>query len=147
MTVEPMRHPDETVIRRCDDPVFANRDTASATNERQGNRMEKWITRSVALLCATGSVALFWTFGVFLAVPWGESRMLSLNSVEWQVLGIPLLIGMAVTWGALHILAIADREAHPRLYFASCVLLVIVSAMAVIGGMAWTADRAAVFAS
>ena len=109
--------------------------------------MENWITRSVALLCATGSLALFWTFGMFLAVPWRESRMLSLNSVEWQVLGIPLLVGLAVTWGALHILAIADRETRPRLYFATCALLVIVSAMAVIGGMAWTADRAAVFGS
>jgi hypothetical protein len=75
--------------------------------------MEKWITRVVAALVACGSLALFWTFGVFLAVPWRESRMRSLNSVEWQVLGIPLLVGLAVTWGALHILALADRETRP----------------------------------
>ena len=105
--------------------------------------MEKWITRSVALLCATGSVALFWTFGVFLAVPWGESRMLSLNSVEWQVLGIPLLIGMAVTWGALHILAIADRADNPRTYYTFCVALLIAAILAVADGMAWTAARIA----
>jgi hypothetical protein len=28
--------------------------------------MEKWITRAVAALCAAGSTALFWTFGIFL---------------------------------------------------------------------------------
>ena len=105
--------------------------------------MEKWITRAVAALVACGSLALFWTFGVFLAVPWHESRMRSLNSVEWQVLGIPLLVGLAVTWGALHILAIADHEDRPRLYFAICALLMIVSALAVLGGMAWSTERIA----
>jgi len=105
--------------------------------------MEKWITRVVAALVACGSLALFWTFGVFLAVPWHESRMWSLNSVEWQVLGIPLLVGLAVTWGALHILAIADRETRPRLYFTTCALLMILSALAVLGGMAWSTERMA----
>ncbi len=105
--------------------------------------MEKWITRAVAALVACGSLSLFWTFGVFLAVPWHESRMGSLNSVEWQVLGIPLLVGLAVTWGALHILAIADHDDRPRLYFAICALLMIVSALAVLGGMAWSTERIA----
>ncbi|MBE2259352.1 MAG: hypothetical protein H6942_12930 [Candidatus Accumulibacter sp.] len=105
--------------------------------------MEKWITRGVAAICATGSTALFWTFGVFLAVPWRENRMLSLNSVEWQVLGIPLVVGLAVTWGALHILAIADRASSPRLYLALGVALAIVSLLAVFGGMAWTGERIA----
>ncbi|WP_313950167.1 hypothetical protein [Accumulibacter sp.] len=105
--------------------------------------MEKWITRGVAVLVASGSTALFWTFGVFLAVPWKENRMLSLNSVEWQVLGIPLVVGLAVAWGALHILAIADRETSPRLYFTTCVALLIVSVLAIFGGMAWTAERIA----
>ena len=50
---------------------------------------------------------------------------------------------MAVTWGALHILAIADRETSPRLYFAICVALLIASAMAVLGGMSWTNERIA----
>lgn len=103
--------------------------------------MEKWITRAVAALCACGSIALFWTFGVFLAVPWREGRLLSLNSVEWQLLAIPLLIGSAVSWGALHILAIADRDSRPRLYLLLCVALLIVSGLAVLGGMAWTAER------
>ena len=105
--------------------------------------MEKWITRGVAALCASGSLALFWTFGVFLAVPWRESRMLSLNSVEWQVLGIPLLVGLAVTWGALHILAIADRADNPRTYYTFCVALLIAAILAVADGMAWTAARIA----
>ena len=46
--------------------------------------MEKWITRGGAALCAAGSLALFWTFGVFLAAPWRAGRMLSLNSIEMQ---------------------------------------------------------------
>lgn len=103
--------------------------------------MEQWITRSVAAICAVGSTALFWTFGIFLAVPWRENRMLSLNSVEWQVLGIPLIVGLAVAWGALHILALADRATRPKLYFATCVVLLIVSLLAIFGGMSWTAER------
>ena len=71
--------------------------------------MEKWITRGGAALCAAGSLALFWTFGVFLAAPWRAGRMLSLNSIEMQVLGVSLFAALTVAWGALHILAIADR--------------------------------------
>ncbi|WP_291994793.1 hypothetical protein [Candidatus Accumulibacter sp. ACC003] len=108
--------------------------------------MENWITRGVAAICAVGSTALFWTFGVFLAVPWRESRMLSLNSIEWQVLGIPLLTGLAVTWGALHILAIADRASSPRLYLTIVVALAIISIMAVLGGMSWSGERIALTA-
>ena len=37
--------------------------------------------------------------------------MLALNAVELQVLGIPLIGGLLVAWGALHILALADRAA------------------------------------
>ena len=77
--------------------------------------MEKWIIRAVAAICAAGSTALFWTFGIFLSVPWRENRMLSLDRVEWQVLAIPLIVGLAVAWGALHILAMADRTGRPRL--------------------------------
>jgi predicted anti-sigma-YlaC factor YlaD len=40
--------------------------------------------------------------------------MLSLNAVELQVLGIPLVAGLLVAWGALHILAMADRAATGR---------------------------------
>jgi hypothetical protein len=105
--------------------------------------MEQWITRVVAALCAAGSSALFWTFGMFLAVPWRESRMLSLNSVELQVLAVPLVAGLAVGWGALHVLAIADRVTHPRTYYTICVALLIASALAVSGGMSWTTARIA----
>lgn len=105
--------------------------------------MEKWITRAVAAICAGGSTALFWTFGIFLAVPWHESRMLSLSKVELQVLGIPLIAGLAVGWGALHILAIADRSSNPRAYRTLCVALLIASVLAVLGGMSWTQARIA----
>jgi hypothetical protein len=105
--------------------------------------MEKWITRSVAAICAAGSTALFWTFGVFLAVPWRENRMLSLQNVELQVLGISLICGLAVAWGVLHLLALADRATSPRLYRSLRVALVIASALAVCGGMSWASARIA----
>lgn len=105
--------------------------------------MENWITRIVASLCAAGSAALFWTFGVFVAVPWREARPLALNGTELQVIGIPLLIGLAVAWGALHIFAISDRHANPRVYLAIRLALLIVSLAAVMGGMAWTEARIA----
>ena len=54
--------------------------------------MENWITRIVATLCAAGSLALFWTLGVFIAVPWHEGRMLKLNGMELQLIGVPLVI-------------------------------------------------------
>ncbi|MFZ4537920.1 hypothetical protein [Propionivibrio sp.] len=100
--------------------------------------MENWITRIVALMCAGGSTALFWMVGVFVAVPWREGRMLSLATVELQVIIIPLLLGLAVAWGALHIFAIADRDANPMIHAAIRVLLVIAAIAAIIGGMSWT---------
>lgn len=105
--------------------------------------MENWITRFAAAICAAGSTALFWSFGMFAAVPWREGRMLQLNAVELQVVGIPLLVGLAVTWGALHIFAIADREANPKLYAAIRAWLLIAAVAAVIGGAAWTQARIA----
>ena len=62
---------------------------------------------------------------------------------ELQVIGIPLLIGLAVAWGALHIFAISDRHANPRVYLAIRLALLIVSLAAVMGGMAWTEARIA----
>jgi len=103
--------------------------------------MEKWITRGAAALCAAGSIALLWTFGMFVAVPWREGRMLALNSVELQVLGIPLIVGLAVAWGALHILAIADRAGSPRLYRALGLALLLALMLAVSAGVSWTTAR------
>ena len=100
--------------------------------------MENGITRFVAAICAAGSIALFWTFGMFLAVPWDEGRMLSLNATEMQVVGIPVLVGLVVNWGALHILAMADREANPNAYQAMRIALLLTCLAAVAGGMAWT---------
>ena len=105
--------------------------------------MENWITRIVATLCAAGSTALFWTLGVFIAVPWREGRMLALNRVELQVIGVPLLIGLAVAWGALHIFAIADRDANPRVYKTIRALLILVSLAAIAGGTLWAQARIA----
>jgi hypothetical protein len=106
--------------------------------------MENWITRGVAAICAGGSTALFWTFGVFLAVPWREGRLLSLSAVELQVLGISLVAGLVVAWGALHILAIADQAHRPRLYQTLRVALLVAAVLAINGGMSWTTARVAV---
>ena len=105
--------------------------------------MENWITRFVATLCAAGSAALFWTFGMFLAVPWREGRMLSLNMVELQVIGIPLLVGLLVTWGALHIFAMADQTTNPKLYAAIRGALFIIAIAAAISGTFWSQARIA----
>jgi hypothetical protein len=105
--------------------------------------MENWITRLVAAICAAGSTVLFWTFGMFIVVPWQEGRMLSLNMVEIQVIGIPLVIGLLVTWGALHIFAIADRETNPRIYATICIVIAGAAIAATIGGAAWSQARIA----
>lgn len=129
--------------------------------------MEKWITRGVAALCAAGSAALFWTFGMFLAVPLREGRLLALDRIELQVVGVPLLTGIAVGWGALHLLGLADREkgnaegnaenpgnvdpensqasAPPhkgrQLIYAAALLAMALAAA--FGGMSWTQARIA----
>ncbi len=105
--------------------------------------MENWITRIVAILCLAGSTALFWTLGVFVAVPWREGRMLALNRIELQVIGVPLVIGIAVAWGALHIFAIADRTKNPKSYATIRAVLVIASIAAIVGGISWTQARIA----
>lgn len=105
--------------------------------------MDNWITRFVGILCAVGSTALFWTLGVFVAVPWLEGRMLSLNRVELQVIGVPLVVGIIVAWGALHIFSIADRDSNPRIYATIRAALIIASIAAVIGGISWTQARIA----
>ncbi|HPP47140.1 MAG TPA: hypothetical protein PLF25_06515 [Accumulibacter sp.] len=105
--------------------------------------MEKWISRAVALLVALGGLALFWTFGVFVAVPWRESRLLSLSSIEMQILGVSLLAGIAVIWGAQHILALADAQDNARLFKILRAALFLASLLAVINGGLWTTARLA----
>ena len=103
--------------------------------------MESWLTRIVALLCASGTAGLLWTFGVFVVVPWRHSRLLSLNAAEVQVLGVSLLLGLATAWGALHIFALADRASHPKCYAMTRILLIIAWLSALIGGIYWTLGR------
>ena len=62
--------------------------------------MENWMTRIVGLFCALGSLGLFWTLGVFVVVPLRDGRMLSLNLLELQVIGVALVLGVATQWGA-----------------------------------------------
>ena len=102
--------------------------------------MENWITRIVAALCAAGGIALLWMLGVFVAVPWHEGRMLALTRAEWQIIGVPLLVGAAAAWGALHIFAIADGQ-RPKIYATVRAMLFIASLAAVLGGISWTLAR------
>ena len=105
--------------------------------------MEGWIIRAVAALCATGALALFWMLGVFAAVPWHEGRLLALDGAEIQLLGVPLLVGGAASWGTLHLLAIADRDDHPAVYGALRAVLIVLALAAFAGGSAWTLARIA----
>ncbi len=103
--------------------------------------MENWLTRIVALFCALGSAGLFWTFGVFVVVPWHNGRMLSMSAAELQVTGIPLLLGLATAWGALHIFALADRSVQPKKYAMTRIVLIIAWLAATAGGVLWTLGR------
>ena len=100
--------------------------------------MEKWITRSVAALVAFGGLGLFWTFGVFAAVPWRENRLLAWSGTETQVLAVSLIAGLAVVWGAQHLLAIADANDHPRLFRGLRLTLLLACLLAVFRGGVWT---------
>lgn len=99
--------------------------------------METWITRAVAVICAIGSSGMFWFFGVFVFVPWREGRLLSLTLSELQVVGVSLLAGSAVLWGALHLFALADRSSKPNLYAMIRAVLIALSLAAVSSGIFW----------
>lgn len=103
--------------------------------------MDNWITRIVATFCALGSAGLFWTLGVFVVVPWREGRLLALDRTELQVIAVPLLLGLATAWGALHIFAIADRERRPTTYRLIFAALVALLCVAFFGGISWTQAR------
>ena len=103
--------------------------------------MDNWLTRIAAALCAAGAIGLLWMFGVFVAAPWQQGRMLALSGAELQLIGVPLAVGVAAAWGALHIFAIADRQQRPRLYQTIRALLIIAAIAAVLGGSSWTLTR------
>ena len=88
-------------------------------------------------------MALFWTLGVFIAVPWHEGRMLKLNGIELQLIGVPLVIGSAVAWGALHIYSIAERGVNPKIYATIRIVLIVASITAAISGISWSQARTA----
>lgn len=105
--------------------------------------MENWITRLVALLCALGGCALLWMFGAFVAVPWHAGRLFSLAPNEMQVIGVSLVVGAGVTWGAVHLFALADRE-HSRRFYALIRGGVLIAALAAaLAGVAWSLARIA----
>lgn len=78
--------------------------------------MERWIIRSVALLCALGGLGLAWAFGIFVAIPLRDGRLFTMSVTEIQLAAVSLTACLAVAWGALHLLAIADKEAAPHAY-------------------------------
>ena len=103
--------------------------------------MEAWISRIVGLLCAMGGLGLMWTFGALFTVPWHEGRLQALSRTELQAVGVPLVIGIAVVWGAIHIFAIADRANSPRLYAIARALLILGAIGATLAGSAWSLAR------
>ncbi len=103
--------------------------------------VETWITRFVASLCGLGGLGLLWTFGVFVAVLWHEGCLLDLNRSEWQAIGVPLLLGIAVAWGALYLFGIADREKNPRIYKTTRAIFLIACVVAAISGIVWANHR------
>ncbi len=103
--------------------------------------VETWMTRIVGLLCASGSCGLFWTFGVFVVVPWHADRMLALNPSEIQVIGVALVLGSATLWGASRIFAAVDQQANPRTYAATRLLLAVAALASTVGGVSWTLAR------
>lgn len=103
--------------------------------------MEKWITRVVAALIALGAYGLFWTFGMFTAVPVQQGRLTAMTGTELQLIVIPLLAGMGVVWGSIHLFSLADRETSPRLY-AAIRVIVLLGAVAAAGvGASWSLAR------
>ena len=100
--------------------------------------METWIIRLVALFCTAGSAGLLWVFGVFVVVPWRAGRILALNGNELQVLGASLLVGLAVGWGALHLIALGEKEINPKFYTIIRAVLMATLIAAACGGMVWT---------
>ena len=105
--------------------------------------VENWLTRIVAALCAAGAIGLLWMFGVFVAIPWQQGRMLAISGAELQLIIVPLAVGVAAAWGALHVVAIADRRERPGLYQTLRALLIVAAIAAVLGGGAWTLARIA----
>lgn len=103
--------------------------------------MDTWITRFAALLCAAGATALFWSFGMFVAIPWREGRMLAMNAVEMQVVAIPLVTGFAVGWGALHLFSLASDEENPQRGRVRLAVFALVALAAIAGGLSWTLGR------
>ena len=105
--------------------------------------MEAWLSRILGLLCAFGGWGLLWTFGAVFTVPWHEGRLLALNRAELQAVGVPLLIGVAVVWGAAHIFAIADRKERPSLYAWERAALLLAGLAAALAGGTWALARLA----
>jgi hypothetical protein len=105
--------------------------------------MENGIIRVVATLCAMGSTALLWILGAFVVVPWHEGRMTTLNLAEIQMIVVPLVVGLAATWGVLHLFALADKTDNPRTYAVIRAVVIAACFAAVIGGGTWTLARIA----
>ena len=99
--------------------------------------MDNGITRSVACLCALGAMSLFWIAGFFSVLPWQENRLLALdlNRYELQIILGSLFLGAAVTWGAVHLLSLADKSEHPKIYAATRFTLIAASLASLMHGV------------
>ena len=105
--------------------------------------MESWLARGAGLLCALGGWGLLWTFGALLTVPWHEGRLLALSREELQAIGVPIVTAATVLWGSLHIFALIDRKANPRVYLAERVFVLLTGLGAAFAGCSWSLARIA----
>lgn len=103
--------------------------------------MDKWITRFGALLCAAGAAALFWSFGMFVAVPWHEGRLLAMNKVELQVVLVPLAAGLLVGWAALHLFALSLEQDNALGKRLRLTIFAFAALLAAGSGMSWSLAR------
>lgn len=100
--------------------------------------MEKWITRFVATMVAIGGLGLCWTFGMFTAVPLQQGRLLEISNVELQLMGGSALAALAVTWGAVHIFSLSEKDDNPRLFARLRIVVVLAALIAMYVGAQWS---------
>lgn len=112
--------------------------------ENRDRSIERWIIRGVAALCAGGGLGLAWAFGVFLAIPLRDQRLLAMSRSEAQIIGIALVGLLFVAWGAQHLLAMADAKERPRTFRSLRAAYALTLAAAALSGAFWSLGRVVV---
>ncbi|MDX9705961.1 MAG: hypothetical protein RBT86_00100 [Azospira sp.] len=103
--------------------------------------MERWIIRGMAVLCGFGALGLAWAFGAFSAIPLRDGRLFGMSGTEIQLVAIPFVGMLAVGWGALHLLGLADREENPRAFRLLRIVYGFALLAAIAAGASWSLPR------